>query len=121
ASGLTVARFRKYSHCSAKLVTSVSARSSLSIRLTCCSRTARSLSFPPMARFKSSSSGMLLHRKKDRREASWISVMRYAVFDRITDIQLASRLSFFLWSSIPDDRSEEHTSELQSLRHIECS
>src|SRR5205814_4981318 len=49
------------------------------------------------------SSGMLLHRKKDRREASCISVIRSNTAYRITDIQLASRLSFFLWSSIPDD------------------
>src|SRR5256885_11113541 len=50
---------------------------------------------------------------------------------RISDLELASRLSFFLWSSIPDDellaaasagrlRSEEHTSELQSPCNLVC-
>src|SRR5256885_2538290 len=47
---------------------------------------------------------------------------------RVTDLALASRLSFFLWSSIPDDelidvaaqRSEEHTSELQSPCNLVC-
>ena len=43
---------------------------SASIRRTCCSSTAGSLSLPCAARSISSSSGMLLHRKNDSREAS---------------------------------------------------
>ena len=61
------ARFRRYSHCSAKLSTSDAERGSASIRRTCCSSTFGSRSFPRPARSSSSSSGMLLQRKNDKR------------------------------------------------------
>ena len=48
------------------------------MRRTCCSSTAGSLSLPLMARSSSASSGMLLHRKNDSREASSRSLMGYA-------------------------------------------
>src|SRR3712207_8204478 len=41
-------------------------------------------------------------------------------FGNISELELASRLSYFLWSSAPDDRSEEHTSELQSRQYLVC-
>ena len=51
-------------------------RGSAIIRRTCCSSTAGSLSLPCVATVSSSSSGMLLHRKNDNREASSRSLMR---------------------------------------------
>ena len=75
-TGVWDCRARKLSHWPAKLLTSCCDRGSLSIRLTCCSRTAFSCSLFWLASFNSSSSGMLLHRKNDRREASSRSLMR---------------------------------------------
>src|SRR5213082_1615904 len=80
-SGVIESRFRRCSHCDAKLVTSERERLSTSIRFTCRSSTAGSWSLPVTAASSSSSSGTLLQRKKDSRDASWRSVMRYGVFD----------------------------------------
>ena len=75
-SGVTARMFRSSSHCAAKLLTSADERGSASIRRTCAASTARSFSFPLSAASSSSSSGMLLHRKNDSREASSRSLMR---------------------------------------------
>ncbi len=62
---------------SAKLVTSDSRLCrSASMRRTCSSKTLGSFSLPCSARPSSSSSGMVLHRKNDRREASSRSLTR---------------------------------------------
>src|ERR1700682_2082448 len=49
------------------------------MRRTCCSSTTGSLSLLRTARSRSSSSGMLLQRKNESREASSRSLMRYGV------------------------------------------
>ena len=53
------------------------ARGSANMRETCCSRTAGSCNLPRMARSSRVSSGMLLHKKNDNREASSTSETRY--------------------------------------------
>ena len=68
-SGTAFLRFRSCSHWPAKLLTSASDLGSASMRRTCCASTARSCSRPRAARSSSWSSGMLLQRKNDRREA----------------------------------------------------
>ena len=78
-SGVIDARLRRCSHCEAKLVTSARDRSSAIIRRTCRSSTAGSWSLPAIASSSSSSSGILLHRKKDSRDASSMSLTRYGV------------------------------------------
>ena len=52
-------------------------RRSASIRRTCCSRPAGVLSVPRVAASSSSSSGMLLHRKNESRDARSMSLSRY--------------------------------------------
>ena len=69
-SGSSASMSRTFSHSNAKLVVSVFERGSASMRRTCCSSTLGSLSLPCSATVSSSSSGMLLHRKNDRRDAS---------------------------------------------------
>ena len=61
---------RSPSHCPAKFCTSASDFGSFSIRRTCASSTAGSVSRPSSASAISSASGWLLQRKYDRREAS---------------------------------------------------
>ncbi len=74
-SGTTFAsRLRSCSHWPVKFSTSASARSSSSMRCACAASTLGSRSRPAAARSSSFSSGMLLHRKKDRREASSTSL-----------------------------------------------
>ena len=71
ASGVSSQTLRTCSHWLKKFCTSaVRARGSASMRRTCRSNTFASRSFPRIARSSSSSSGMLLHRKNDRRDAS---------------------------------------------------
>ena len=77
-SGFTVSTFRRWSHWPAKFETRVSARGSSSIRRTWRSSTTGSLSLPRSARSSSSASGMVLHRKNDRRDASSTSLRRWA-------------------------------------------
>ena len=67
---------RTFSHWPVKLVTNDSDFGSASIRRTCCSSTAGSFSRPCAATVISSSSGMLLQRKNDSREASARSLRR---------------------------------------------
>src|SRR5579863_556566 len=69
-SGAKFFRFRRYSHCAAKLLESAWDRGSASILRTWLSSVAGSLSLLAAARFNSSSSGRLLHKKYERREAS---------------------------------------------------
>ena len=71
-----LAATRTPSHWPVKLVISASDFGSASMRRTCFSSTAGSLSLPCAARSISSSSGTLLHRKNDSREASARSLMR---------------------------------------------
>ena len=78
-SGALFSRFRSASHWSGKFFVNAFERSSASIRRTCASSTPGARSRFRLARFSSSSSGMLLHRKNDRREASSVSAMRYGV------------------------------------------
>ena len=40
---------------------------------------------------------------------------------RLGDLELASRLSFFLWSSIPDDRTADASRRRESSRTLPCS
>ena len=40
---------------------------------------------------------------------------------RISDLELASRLSFFLWSSIPDDELLDAADRGQAARRRRCS
>ena len=75
-TGSLVFSDRTFSHWPVKLVISASDFGSASMRRTCFSSTAGSLSLPCAARSISSSSGMLLHRKKDSREASARSLTR---------------------------------------------
>ena len=70
ASGCSPRRLRRYSHCPAKLLPRARARSSLSMRRTCCSSTAGFRRRPAVATVSNSSSGMLLQMKNDRRDAS---------------------------------------------------
>ncbi len=70
ASGDFVLTSRSCSHCSAKSVTSVSARGSASILRTCASSAFGSASRPAIASSRSASSGMLFQRNSASREAS---------------------------------------------------
>ena len=74
-SGSTSASSRKRSHWAKKLVTSASDLGSVSIRRTWRSSTAGSFSRPSRASRRRSVSGMLLHRKKESRDASSRSVI----------------------------------------------
>jgi len=75
-SGLTTSRLRVSSHCPAKFAANALARGSASMRLTCASSTIGSRSVPDSASASSSSSGIELQRKNERREASSRSEMR---------------------------------------------
>ena len=61
---------RSCSHWPAKFATRAWAFGSASIRRTCCSSTSGSCSVPASAASSRASSGMLLHRKNERRDAS---------------------------------------------------
>ena len=76
-SALTASRLRSRSHCPAKLVARLNERRSASILRVCFSSSSGRLSLPRIAASSSSSSGMLLHRKNESREASSRSLMRY--------------------------------------------
>ena len=78
-SGVTLSRLRSCSHWPVNAVISASARGSAIIRRTCASSTPGARSRPAIARFSSSSSGMLLQRKNDSRLASSSSVTRCGV------------------------------------------
>ena len=67
---------RRFSHWPAKFSISAVDFGSATIRRTCFSSTAGSGSRPCSARVRSSSSGMLLQRKNDSRDASATSLMR---------------------------------------------
>ena len=75
-TGSLVFSARTFSHWPVKLVISACDFGSASIRLTWASSTAGVLSRPCAATLISSSSGMLLHRKNDSREASARSLTR---------------------------------------------
>ncbi len=77
-SGVWVSSAPSCSHWKPKLVTSDSARGSASIRRTSASSTLGWLSLLSSASFSSGSSGTLLQRKKDRREARSRSLMAKA-------------------------------------------
>ncbi len=77
--GSTLLTLRSCSHWPAKLLTSACDFGSASMRRTCCSSTAGDFSLPWLATFSSSSSGMLLQRKNDKRDASSRSSRRYAL------------------------------------------
>ncbi len=77
-SGFTPSRFRRYSHCDAKFVTRLSLRWSASMRSICSPRVFLSLSKFCSARSSKTSSGPLLQRKNDKREASSVSLMRWS-------------------------------------------
>ena len=77
--------FRMCSHWPAKSSTSACERGSASMRCTCSRRTSGSCNVPCTATSTSSSSGMLLHRKNERREASSRSEMRYGVLGATDD------------------------------------
>ena len=72
------AMLRSCSHWPAKFSTSALAFGSASMRRTCWASVAGSCSLPRSARSSSSSSGMLLQRKNDSRDASSRSLIRYA-------------------------------------------
>ena len=74
--GATLCRLRRKSHWPAKLFTKASAFGSASMRRTCFSSAAGSLNFPCAAALIRSSSGRLLHRKNESREASSRSLTR---------------------------------------------
>ena len=78
-SGTMLARSRSRSHCPAKLSTRACARSSASMRRTCSARTRGDFSVPRSARSSNGSSGMLLQRKNDNRDASSTSLSAYGV------------------------------------------
>ena len=76
--GAMFCRLRTCSHWPAKFSTSASAFGSASMRRTCASSTAGWRRRPAAARSSSASSGMLLQRKNDSRDASSMSLTRYA-------------------------------------------
>ena len=77
--GWCTATLRMNSHCPAKFSTSACERGSASMRFTCCCRTSGLLSVFFSATCRSSSSGMLLQRKNDSRDARSWSLTRYGV------------------------------------------
>ena len=76
-SGVIESRLRRWSHCDAKFVTRLLDRGSASMRVTWRSSTAGLSRSPRAARSISSSSGMLLQRKNDSRDASSRSLIGY--------------------------------------------
>jgi len=78
-TGSAVFSPRTFNHCPVKLVMKACDFESASIRWTCFSNTAGFLRRPCAATSMSSSSGMLLQRKNERREASARSLTRYAL------------------------------------------
>ena len=91
STGVEPSSRRSSSHWAEKLSTSARDRGSLSIRLTCASSTVRSRNRPFSARPSNSSSGMLLHRKNDSRDARSMSLSRDtpADFGGVSVVRLA--------------------------------
>src|SRR5205814_8334843 len=89
----------------------------------CSCRPPRSTPFPYTTLFRSSRSASDLEQERERAQRgarSGLSLRAAAARGRFRRKAGHRRLSFRVDGADAGDRSEEHTSELQSLRHLVC-
>ena len=104
---------RSCNHWPVKFDTSASARGSASMRRTCASSTPGRRRRPAVAAFSSCSSGMLLHRKKDSRDASSTSLTGCAV--------AGARRGRVAFHAIQERRAGQHAGHARTDARVEVA